>query len=127
MSRATNRLLQRGGRNQYGITSEEMPKMNFEDRLKLENEFINTYKEKWLLLFSNMNKKKSWELLYSEPMNYVTPSLSSFYSEVRGYESMERYLLKFLLSKKEVALHKIGMSADDTLKIVREFNQQYYS
>ncbi|WP_426370263.1 hypothetical protein [Pseudocolwellia sp. HL-MZ7] len=128
MSQATNHLLHRGGRNQYGITSEDLPRrMSFEDKKALESEYVSRHKEKWLALFINFNKKQSWELLFSKPMKYRTLSLSSFYSELREYESVEEYLLNFLLTRKEVALELMGFSDDDAHKVIKEFNQKYYS
>jgi hypothetical protein len=127
LSRATDQLLNRCGRNQYGITSEDLPKReNIDNWSKLRAEFLETYKDRWLMLFSNLNKKQLWESLFSSSQNYRTPSLSSFYVEIREYSTIESYLLDFLLSRKDVALRKLGYSETEVSAIVREFNKEFY-
>lgn len=127
MSRTTDYLLHRNGRNQFGIETDDLPNAgNVKDWPKIKQEFLDQYKEQWLRLFSGLNKKQVWKLLYdNEDKGFRKISLSSFYSEVRG-RSLDKYLEQFLLSNKDFALKIIGRSEKERQKIIKDFNTKYW-
>jgi hypothetical protein len=127
MSRATDYLLHRNGRNQFGIDSDDLPgATNVEDWPRLKKEFLDQYSKQWLNLFSVLNKKQIWSLLYeNEDKGIRKISLSSFYSDVRN-RSINDYLDQFLLSNKDFSLRLIGISDEDRHKVIKAFNAKYW-
>lgn len=106
MSRKNDELLYRNGRNQFGITSEDLPKYsNIDQWPQIKREFIDFYKESWLILFSGLNKKEIWQKLHgNSESKFRKTSLNEFYSILRSAKSTEHYLEQYLLENKDFAL-----------------------
>lgn len=127
MSKKNDILLHRKGRNQFGIEPGDLPYPQNIDRWpQIKRQFVDKYKEQWLGLFSGLNKKQIWKLLYEDSeFGFARMSLSSFYSEVKS-RSMESYLEQYLLSHKERALTILGLSKNERHEVIKEFNAKFW-
>jgi hypothetical protein len=127
MSRTTDYLLHRDGRNQFGIENDDLPSAkNVHNRQRLKEEFLDQYGKRWLNLFTGLNKKQIWSLIYAnENKGFRKISLTSFYSETRNWP-IDSYLEKFLLLNKDFSLSVIGISDEERNSVIKEFNANYW-
>lgn len=112
MSRATDFLLSRNGRDQYGNAGDgsrasEAVRGPRTDGMwavhrALHDQLVERYGDAWLARYAGQSRQKVWEDLRRGQSSFC--SLSTFHKMVKEFDSYERFLLYWLVSDKRFAL-----------------------
>ena len=130
MSIKNSFLLRKSGRDQFDIT--ERPSRDFEGKAvqyssydiamvdkhyKLNEEFVIKYKEQWLRIFADLNRKEVWNLIH--PLGTI--SLGTFYRHVLIHDTLDDFLCYQLVRNKRKALALLGFEETEIMQQLRAF------
>lgn len=132
MSRATNHLLRRNGRDQYGnkgngLESYALSKSKEEEEIwkirckEADDHLYIKYSADWITMFDGLNKKELWSKLCP----HGKPSLQTFYKQCSGRDSYNDLLRYLFLSNKYRALRILGVSFKDSREHLKSHNWSY--
>lgn len=83
----------------------------------LNEKFSVKYGDEWLNHFSSINKKDIWRSFYP----YGKPALGTFYSHVREHDSLNDFLLYWLVVNKQKAMEILGYSKSEIKTEISKF------
>ena len=119
MSRKNAELLHRSGRDQYGnIGKAHVERSNFagnklqklkEEHIAKNNEFSLRYSKAWLELLESKSRKEIWELL----SRHGKPAFSTFSASIRLHDSLNDFLIYWLVANKPKAMDLLGFNKDE--------------
>ena len=123
MSMTTRYLLQRSGRDQFGIggntgaaTIPSPAPTDHDDAMwklhrDLHDDLVRRHGPAWLTQFAGLTKKAAWIALTGGEGS--SPGLSTFRKMAGEYASFEEFLLYWLVSNKRNGLERLGLTQAD--------------